>query len=57
MRKCNSSKNFTLKSGRVVCQKHFTWDDIVWKKEVKDPDGNFMGSVMASIMALKNNKL
>ena len=38
-------KDFTLKSGQVVCQKHFTSDDIVWKKEVKDPEGNVMASV------------
>ena len=38
-------KSFTLKSGQVVCQKHFTWDDIAWKKEVKDPEGNVMASV------------
>ena len=38
-------KHFTLKSGQVVCQKHFTSDDIVWKKEVKDPEGNVMASV------------
>ena len=38
-------KHFTLKSGQVVFQKHFTSDDIVWKKEVKDPEGNVMASV------------
>ena len=40
-----SRKDFTLKSGQVVCQKHFLSDDIVWKKEVKDPEGNVMASV------------
>ncbi|XP_043468847.1 uncharacterized protein LOC122502731 isoform X1 [Leptopilina heterotoma] len=37
-------KNFELKGGMVVCEKHFLKDDIVWRREVKDPAGNVMAS-------------
>lgn len=39
-------KDFDLKSGMIVCDKHFLSDDIVWRREVKDPaTGNVMASV------------
>ena len=33
------------KIGQVVCSKHFLPDDIVRKREVKDPEGKVMASV------------
>ncbi|XP_043483110.1 uncharacterized protein LOC122511737 isoform X2 [Leptopilina heterotoma] len=36
--------NFILKSGLVVCHKHFLPEEIITKREVKDPQGNVMAS-------------
>ena len=38
-------KDFIVRSGQVVCQKHFLPEDIIWKREVKDADGNVMATV------------
>ncbi|XP_043472994.1 uncharacterized protein LOC122505444 [Leptopilina heterotoma] len=37
-------KDFVVKYGQVVCHKHFLPEDIVRKKEVKDPSGKVMAS-------------
>ncbi|XP_033217317.1 uncharacterized protein LOC117173053 [Belonocnema kinseyi] len=37
-------KDYVLKAGMVVCHKHFLSEDIVWRREVLDPDGNVMAS-------------
>lgn len=38
-------ENFLVKSGQPVCHKHYLPDDILWKREVKDADGNVMSMV------------
>lgn len=38
-------KDFIVKSGQVVCHKHFLLEDVVWKKEVKPPSDNVIASV------------
>ena len=38
-------KDFILKSGMVVCHKHFLPEDIIWRREVKDSASNVMASV------------
>ena len=38
-------KDLIVRSGKVVCQKHFLPEDIIWKREVKDADENVMATV------------
>lgn len=38
-------KNFVIRTGQVVCQKHFHAEEILWKREVKDGNGKVIASV------------
>ncbi|XP_043485249.1 uncharacterized protein LOC122513081 [Leptopilina heterotoma] len=50
-------KDFVVQSGQVVCQQHFLEDDIVWKKEVKAPDGSVMSSAKLKRPYLKHGSI
>ena len=39
------TRDFIVRSVQGVCQKHFLPEDIIWKREVKDADGNVMTTV------------
>ncbi|XP_043476021.1 THAP domain-containing protein 5-like [Leptopilina heterotoma] len=46
-------ENFAIRPGQVVCEKHFRPEDILWKREVKDPSGKVMASMDYKIPRLK----
>lgn len=48
-----SRENFVIRTGQVVCEKHFLPEDILWKREVKGPDGKVMASVDYKVPRLK----
>ena len=44
-----SRENSALKSGHFVYNKHLLPKDIIWRREVKDSEGNVMSSVCKRI--------
>ena len=38
-------KNFIVTAGQFVCEKHFLKEEVIWKREVKNPAGNVIASV------------
>lgn len=45
--------NFEVKSGQVVCEKHFMNEDIIRVKEVKGPNSSIMASVWTNLIIVK----
>ena len=38
-------KDIVIKAGQGVCHKHFSKEDILWRKELRAPDGRILGVV------------
>ncbi|XP_033228684.1 uncharacterized protein LOC117180346 [Belonocnema kinseyi] len=38
-----SRKDIVVKAGHAVCQRHFSDKDILWRKELRGPDGKILG--------------
>ncbi|KYN17334.1 hypothetical protein ALC57_10377 [Trachymyrmex cornetzi] len=45
-------KDFVIRAGQFLCEKHFLPEDILWKRELTSPDGQVLGVVSNKINIL-----
>lgn len=43
-------KNFIVRAGQSLCEKHFVAQDILWKRELTGPDGQVLGVVSKQLL-------